>query len=374
MKLECSFAPNNPLRVDSLECIAALDMDGGPTIRYGVLLAALAAANGIDHRGGAAFENRLKHLKRNGFPPGAKLGKTGRYDYTASDIVGIAAAIRLIDAYVMPTTAIQMVLAASRSLALLALDVLLPRVDGGDDVDPSSGSTPLRELEGAYAAAPPPSAYLLFRGSALSELGERAAGAGRYDAPVGDAILLGSGGLGGGAMAGVGSGVVLNGWVAFEELCRQLEERGLSRPELATGLLASLSPADAAAAEGDAAGAPTDVGPGFWHFSMLLRALQGTVPGDPPGESERIVMHHARLLLMEDGVAGRVVGGIDAARTIREEVLELLTLFGIAPRDGTASAGGGVEAGAESVAAAEPRRRALLDALPKLASVAAGRS
>ena len=293
------------------------------------MLAALMAANGVGSRAATAFENRLKHLKRNGFPAGANLGKTGRYDYTAADVAGIAAAVRLIDAYVMPTTAIQMVTSGAAPLAMLALDTVVPTLmpevardgeaESGDDESPKGPEPePTRD---AFA----PRRYALFRGSALSELGERAAGAGRYDAPVGDALLLSANQLDGEAGA-VGSGVLLNGPATFGPLADELDRRGFGRRALAAGLLASLSPRDAAAAGADVADAPPDLRPGLWHLSMLLRAVEGFQPGERPDARARIVAHHARLLLHEGGAgaaAAMEIGGASGT-TVIEVVLELL--------------------------------------------------
>lgn len=301
-------------------------------LRYGAVLSALVAANGVGTRAATAFENRLKHLKRNGFPEGANLGKTGRYHYTAADIVGIATAIRLIDAYVMPTTAIQLVRSGAAEIAMLALDVivppLVPRAGPQLDLDGSATAHDTEQPDPFLARD-----YALFAGAALSELGERAPGAGRYDAPVGRATLLARADLGGELSLAIGSGILVGGQSTYGRLIDELEKRALGRRQLAAGLLATLAPEAAAGAATDVHNASPTLRPGLWHLSMLLRLLDGWEAAQGPDEHTRMVAHHARLLLHPGNgggpgdAAALAIGGASGT-TVTELVLHLLDLSG----------------------------------------------
>ena len=237
------------------------------SIRYGVLLEALAKANSVPPEGLAAFENRLKHLKRNGFPSGVNLGKTGRYDYSPIDVVGIASALRLMDAYVMPTTTISLVAAGDQQLGILALDRLVEVIGDkpGADVLGDDG-----QVAGEHASSRLRCA--VFPGVALSKLGTMPAGAGRYDAPVNAAKLLTSAELG--DETGLpGSGVVLRGDAAFDAVFRELDRLGAKKWRLAAGLLADLAPDAAIASLDDVQQVDDGERLKLWLALMALRLL-----------------------------------------------------------------------------------------------------
>ena len=306
------------------------------SIRYGPLVAAMAAANGVGQGGIAAFENRLKHLKRNGYPAGAKLGKTGRYDYTATDVVGLAAAIRLMDAYVMPTTAIQLVEASARPIAMLALDRLTVSMSPSpEQVDDAARERRGRALDGAeYEGEPRPDPfaprhYAFFPGVALSSLGSRAAGAGRYDAPVESAVLLDAWRQA--PMPPTASGILLDGAATFDGLISELDQRGLDRSVVAASLLAGLSPDEAAHSQRHPgpAGLTRTQTTSFWHLGMLLRLLDGWQPDADLEDRGRLIAQHARLLLNHAGAQDVSAMTIEegSGATVTETVLAVLDEF-----------------------------------------------
>lgn len=299
------------------------------SIRYGPLLAALAAASGVGAAGLAAFENRLKHLKRNGYPPGAKLGKTGRYDYTAGDIVGLAVAVRLMDAYAMPTTAIQLVEAGSKQLSMLALDRLIEIAappDAPDGGTEGAGTAPGGDVDEGEAPANPfaASRYAFFPGVALSSLGSRGPGAGRYDAPVEGAVLMNAWE----PAPPTASGIMLDGAATFDRLIGELAGRGIDPSALAASLLVELSPAEAAEAERHAGPVHLDGKHrrAFWHLGTMLRLLDGWRPDAALEDRTRLIGHHARLLLDQVGGSDVVAMTIEerSGSTMMETVIAIL--------------------------------------------------
>jgi hypothetical protein len=291
------------------------------SVRYGTLLKGLAAASGVAEPGLTAFENRLKHLKRNGFPAGVNLGKTGRYNYSPQDVVGIAAALRLIDAYVMPTTAIQLVETSAPQLNLLALDQIVPRI--------ALGEQRVREGRAAMQASASkelePWVCVVFQGAALSELGSRSSGGGRYEPPVQVAKLVTATDLQQGIPNTLGSGIIIQGEATFDRLFDELVRLGLDAPLFAAGLLATVSPQETAAVR-DTVEAANQLG--VWHLAMLNKLLADWSPGAALGERERVIAHHARLLLCTLGGAGaaheiELGSGIDARAAVCAVLEEL---------------------------------------------------
>jgi hypothetical protein len=290
----------------------------------------MAAANGIGPGAVAAFENRLKHLKRNGFPAGANLGKTGRYDYTASDVIGLAVAVRLMDAYAMPTTAIQLVEAGAKPIAMLALDRLIMRpttsTAEGDDLNGQAHQG--EDFEERQPEPFAPRHYAFFPGVALSSLGSRSPGAGRYDAPVDRAVLLDAER---GATVPTASGILLDGAATFDGLIDELNGRGFDRGEFATSLLACVSPTLAEEAErhADTEGLPRIHRNALWHLGMLLRLLDDWRPDAEAEDTGRLIGHHARLLLNQDGPWDLAAMTIDegSGATVIETVLAILDAF-----------------------------------------------
>lgn len=147
------------------------ELSDGLTMRYATLRTLLTAMFGIEgDKPTRAFEDRIKNLKRLDFPPSVRGSDAARIDYTLDDAIGLAAAIRLIGAYVPPAAAIRLIDEGMPNVMLMACDALSMAIAGAQANDAAR-------------------TILVFAPGALGDLGTRPPRAGRYDAPVGGTTL-----------------------------------------------------------------------------------------------------------------------------------------------------------------------------------------
>lgn len=135
----------------------------------------LMAACGAEPGARSAFAARVRHLQRLGLPPRGGLPANARLVYGLAEMAAIATAFRLMDAFLLPTIASRYVLERWTELT--------PWLVAGAVDELPAGYAVRRPLTGGR--------HLVLQGSALAELGRKAAHEGRYDGRLGKVSLHG---------------------------------------------------------------------------------------------------------------------------------------------------------------------------------------
>lgn len=193
-----------------------------PTLGYSEALAVLMEACKVAEPGHAAFEARIRHLQRLGVPAGSAGTRPGRGGYDLKELAALASAVRLMDAFMVPTRAARYVTER--------WSILAPWL-----------------WEGARAAMPsdylrrrPPrsGSFAVFSGNGLADLGQKRPHEDLYAGPLGDVTIVGEGAaLIEVLTASGGAAIVLDSAAYMAIIVARLQERTLATPqELATQL------------------------------------------------------------------------------------------------------------------------------------------